>query len=236
MSRDSLLTAELAPDRAAPGMLGLAERGWLPDRVIRQVVRLMCVRRLRQERLGRLEQATTRAREFIAWRWMVGLVMLLCGCADHEKPTIPPVSQVDLARFMGDWFVIATIPTRAEREAYDEVESYALRADGRIQTTFRYRNKSFSAPVKTMKPVGTVKPGTGNAVWGMQFIWPITAEYVIVYLSEDYSQTIIGRSSRDYAWVMARTPALSDADYARNVQRLSALGYDVSKVRRVPQR
>jgi len=150
-------------------------------------------------------------------------------------PTIPPVAQVDLPRFMGDWYVIAHIPTRVERDAYDAVESYELRPDGRIQTTFRYRNKSFSAPLKTMRPIGTAQPGTQNAVWGMQFIWPFKAEYVVVFLSEDYSQTIIGRSARDYAWVMSRTPTLSEADYAGNLQRLSALGYDVSHVRRVPQ-
>jgi hypothetical protein len=83
--------------------------------------------------------------------------------------------------------------------------------------------------------VGTVQPGTVNAVWGMQFIWPIKAEYVVVYLSDDYDQTIIGRSARDYAWVMARTPAISDAAYSNHLPRLEALGYDVKKVRRVPQ-
>ncbi len=170
--------------------------------------------------------------------WMrflvLGWAMSLVGCAD-QPPTITPVTQVDLPRFMGDWYVIAHIPTRLERDAYDAVESYALTPDGRVATTFQYRNKSFGAPVKTMKPVGTVRPGTGNAVWGMQFIWPIQAEYVIVYLSEDYSQTIIGRSARDYVWLMARAPAISDADYARHLRRLTELGYDVSRVRRVPQ-
>lgn len=150
-------------------------------------------------------------------------------------PTIPPVAQVDLPRFMGEWYVIAHIPTRLERDAYDAVESYELRSDGRVQTTFRYRNKSFNAPIKTMRPIGTVQPGSQNAVWGMQFVWPFKAEYVVVYLSDDYSQTIVGRSARDYAWVMARTPTLADADYARNLQRLSVLGYDVSRVRRVSQ-
>lgn len=136
---------------------------------------------------------------------------------------------------MGDWYVIAHIPARIEKNAYDAVESYSLKPDGRIQTTFRYRNKSFEAPLKTWKPVGTVRPGTGNAVWGMQFIWPIKAEYVIVYLNDDYTQTIIGRSARDYAWVMARTPTLSEQDYAENLRRLADLGYDVTKVRKVPQ-
>ena len=170
-----------------------------------------------------------------AWRWMAGVVLLMCSCGDHSRTTIPHVAHVDLPRFMGDWYVIATIPTRLERQAYDEVESYELRPDGRVQTNFRYRDNSFSAPIKTLKPVGTVRPGTGNAVWGMQFIWPIKAEYVVVYLSEDYSQTIIGRSARDYAWVMARTPSISEEDYGRHLQRLSALGYQVSLVRRVPQ-
>jgi len=169
-------------------------------------------------------------------KWLVlGWTLGLVGCA-ARPPGIPPVAHVDLPRFMGDWYVIAHIPTRLERDAYDAVESYSLTTDGRVATRFRYRNKSFDAPVKTLQPIGTVRPGTGNAVWGMQFIWPIQAEYVVVYLSDDYGQTIIGRSARDYVWVMARTPVISDADYARHLERLTELGYDLSRVRKVPQR
>lgn len=173
---------------------------------------------------------------------LLSTLILIAGAAAlfafnaNGKPTIPPVPNVDLPRFMGDWYVIATIPTFIEKEAYDAIETYELREDGKIQTTYRQRKGSFDAPVKTMRPVGTVRPGTGNAVWGMQFVWPIKAEYVIVYLDEDYTQTIIGRSARDYVWIMARTPTISEADYAAHVERLKALGYDVSKLRRVPQR
>ncbi len=154
----------------------------------------------------------------------------------NGKAPIPPVANVDLPRFMGDWYVIANIPTFVERESYDAVESYAMRKDGKIQTTFRQRKGSFDAPIDTMRPVGTVRAGTNNAIWGMQFIWPIKAEYVIVYLDDAYTQTIIGRSARDYVWIMARTPQISDADYAAHVERLRALGYDVSKLRKVPQK
>ena len=165
----------------------------------------------------------------------LGATALLAFNANGKTP-IPPVDNVDLPRFMGDWYVIANIPTFIEREAYDAIETYELRDDGKIQTTFRQRKGSFDAKVDTMRPVGTVREGTNNAIWGMQFVWPIKAEYVIVYLDEDYSQTIIGRSARDYAWIMARTPQISDADYAAHVERLKTLGYDTSKLRRVPQR
>ena len=150
--------------------------------------------------------------------------------------TIPTAGSIDLPRFMGDWYVIANIPTFIEKDAYDAVESYALRPDGKIQTTYRQRRGGFDAKLKTMHPVGTVRPGTGNAVWGMQFVWPIKAEYVIAYVDADYTRTIVARSDRDYAWIMARTPTISDADYAALVDRLKALGYDTAKLRKVPQR
>ncbi|MGA2397974.1 MAG: lipocalin family protein [Steroidobacteraceae bacterium] len=171
--------------------------------------------------------------------WILGLAALGAlgaGCVSTAVPTVPVAKDVDLPRFMGDWYVIASIPSYPERQAYEAVESYELRPDGRIQTTFRYRKGSFEAPLQTMRPVGTVVPDTGNAVWGMQFIWPIKAEYVISYLDADYSETLIARSKRDYAWIMARTPEISAAAYAADVERLKAMGYDVSKLRKVPQR
>ena len=128
---------------------------------------------------------------------------------------MPPVEHVDLPRFMGDWYVIAHIPSWPERHAYDAVESYRLLPDGRIQTDFRYRKGSFDAKEDTMHPVATVRPDTGNAVWGMQFFWPIEAEYVIAYLDDAYQTTVIGRSKRDYVWIMARVPCLSDSAYAK---------------------
>jgi apolipoprotein D and lipocalin family protein len=166
----------------------------------------------------------------------VALAVLAATVKARGRDKIPPVDNVDLPRFMGDWYVIANIPTFVERKSYDAVESYATRADGKIQTTFKQRKGSHDAPMKIMRPVGTVQPGTNNAIWSMQFIWPIEAEYVIVYLDAQYSQTIIGRSARDYAWIMARTPQIPESDYLAHVERLRALGYDVSKLRRVPHR
>ena len=80
-----------------------------------------------------------------------------------------------------------------------------------------------------------MRPDSGNAVWGMQFIWPIQAEYVIAYLDHAYQTTIIGRSKRDYVWIMARVPCLSEDAYAQLAGRVAALGY-TEPLRKVPQR
>ncbi|SIQ17360.1 lipocalin family protein [Solilutibacter tolerans] len=161
--------------------------------------------------------------------------LLLTSCAS-SPPTIPPVSQVDLPRFMGKWYVIAHVEGPFDKGAHNAVETYALRPDGRIATVYQQRKGSFDAPEKTMHPVGRVVPGTGNAVWGMQFMWPIQAEYVIVDIAPDYSDTIVARSKRDYAWIMARTPIMDEARYRALVKKLVDMGYDASQLRRVPQR
>ena len=162
------------------------------------------------------------------------LTAIVAGCASTQ-PAITPVASVDLPRFMGDWYVIAHIPSMMERDAYDAIETYRLDGDGKIRTTFRQRKGSFDAAIETMEPVGTVVEGTNNAVWGMQFVWPIKAEYVIVDLAPDYSRTIIGRSKRDYVWLMARTPSLPKDQLDAAIARIKALGYDTSKLRMVPQ-
>ena len=149
---------------------------------------------------------------------------------------IPTAAHVDLPRFMGDWYVIASIPTSIEKDAYNAVESYALNPNGTIATTFTFRDGGFEGKQRTYHPKGFVRKGGSNAIWGMQFVWPIRAEYLIVSLDADYSQTVIARNKRDYVWIMARTPSIPEADYAGMVARIGAWGYDTSKLRRVPQR
>jgi apolipoprotein D and lipocalin family protein len=163
---------------------------------------------------------------------VVALTLMLTACS--STPGIPTACSVDLQRFMGDWYVIANIPTSMERGAHNAVESYRLDEDGSIATTFTFQ--AIRGDEKVMRPRGFVRDPASNAVWGMQFIWPIKAEYLIAHVDADYSETIIARSRRDYVWIMARSPTLADADYDRLARMVADLGYDTSKLVKVPQR
>jgi len=164
---------------------------------------------------------------------MSSLVLLLWGC-QSMKP-IHTVERVDIERFMGDWYVVASIPTFIETDAYNAVESYKLAGDGTIETTFRFNKGSFDGPLKTYTPRGFIADKQSKAVWGMQFIWPFKAEYRIVYLDPEYAVTVIGRTKRDYVWIMARQPRIPDEEYARLMAFLAEQGYDVRRIRKVPQ-
>ena len=159
---------------------------------------------------------------------------MLIGCESY-KP-ITTVADVDLQRFMGDWYVIANIPTFLEKGAHNAIESYRLNDDGSVGVTFHFRAGAFDGEHKMYHPTGYIADGSGNAVWGMQFIWPIKAEYRVVYLDSDYQVTAIGRSKRDYVWIMARQPQIDDTMYEDILQFLQEEGYEISKIQRVPQR
>jgi apolipoprotein D and lipocalin family protein len=165
---------------------------------------------------------------------VIASFLLITECT--TMPTLETVQKVDLKRFMGDWYVIANIPTFLEKEAYNAVESYRLNDDGTIATTFTFRKGSFDGPEKIYHPLGFVRDKESNSVWDMQFIWPIKSEYLIIYLKDDYSITVIGRSKLDYVWIMARKPSLPEAEMNGITAYLKGIGYDTEKLQRVPQK
>ena len=165
---------------------------------------------------------------------VLGLLAGLVACS--SPPPIQTASHVDLDRFMGGWYVIANIPTFIETEAFNAMESYRLNEDGTIATTFTFREGGFDGEEKSYHPTGFVVDKESNAVWGMQFLWPIMADYRIVFVDDDYSQTIIGRIKRDYVWIMARTPTIPADEYQGLLDMIAAQGYDLTQIQKVPQR
>lgn len=160
--------------------------------------------------------------------------MLMSAC-QASLPPLETVDHVDLQRFMGDWYVIANIPTWVEEGAHNAVENYRLDDDGSIATTFTFNQDGFDGPQKKYQPRGFIRDPESNAEWGMQFVWPIKGDYRITFLAGDYSRTVVSRNKRDYVWLMARTPQISDAEYQQMLQHVRESGYDTSLVRKVPQ-
>jgi len=195
----------------------------------------------RSERMSEVEESDVGG----CTRWFQLLVCvlslaLLNACATDRVPPLEAMDRtVDLERFMGDWYVIGFIPISfpffSEEGAHNGVESYRLTDEGVIETTYTFRDGGFDGPEKRFTPKGWVYDHDTNAEWRMQFVWPFNAAYLIVYLDQDYQQTIIGVPDRNNVWIMSRKPQMSERDYQRMLGYAASLGYDLAKVKRVPQ-
>lgn len=153
---------------------------------------------------------------------------------EADMPPLTSSVNIDLARYMGAWYVIANVPYVAERGKVASRDVYTLDADGNVATTYRYRN-SFEGPEKTLDSLGIVQPDTGNAYWRVRFLWLIRADYLILDIAPDYSWVLIGQPNRKLGWVLARNPAMDDALYAGLIDKFSGFGYDRDKFARVAQ-
>ena len=165
----------------------------------------------------------------------LGTMSVLGACSVMPPQEFPRESRVDVDRYMGDWYVIAHIPPSKTENAYNSVETYTRGDGNKINTRFTFREGSFTGEEQEMNPTGFVQEESNGAVWGMQLIWPVRMEYTISHVSPDYQNTIVARSARDYVWIMAREPMIDPSTYDMLVNKVASLGYDTSKLRRVPQ-
>jgi apolipoprotein D and lipocalin family protein len=154
------------------------------------------------------------------YKRIVLFIALVFVVACQSNKPLKTVDYVDIQRFMGDWYVIANIPTFLEKNAYNPIESYRLDEDGSIATTFSFNAGAMDGEKKVYNPRGFI----------------IKADYRIVYLDEDYQHTIIGRNNLDYVWIMARQPKISNKMMVELNQFVASMGYDSSLLELAPHK
>ena len=147
-----------------------------------------------------------------------------------------PKPDVELARFMGAWYVLGGILTPVERFVANAVEYYELDDDGSVATRFRFRAGGFDGPFMEFTSRGYPTDDPSNAFWGMEFVPPARLDYRIAFVDPDYRTTLVARERRDLLWIMARTPSLPDAEFGALIARAEAMGYDPDAIFTVPQR
>jgi len=166
-------------------------------------------------------------------------ILSIIGCKKQKimniEKTLKTVEYVDIERFMGDWYVIANIPTFIEKNACNAIESYKLNARGEIQTTFSFYQDSPNGKRKEYNPKGYIYNTETNAEWRMQFIWPFKMPFLIIDLDTNYSYTVIGVPNRKYVWIMSRKPSLDSKTYNMIIDKLKDVGYDVKQIKKVTQ-
>ena len=173
----------------------------------------------------------------VSWRRLAALLTLavllpVCTSAAAKTPLAP---NVDMSRMYGGWYIVATIPNPFERGMVGPYDVYSPAPDGGIKEDFYMRRGGFDAPRKHYTVRDWIKPGTNNAAWITQVVWPLKLPFLVLYVDPQYRYVIFGEDIHSIGWIYARDPHLSDADYAEALTHFQAAGYDPTKLRRVIQ-
>jgi apolipoprotein D and lipocalin family protein len=165
---------------------------------------------------------------------VVSTVFFLSACA--HNPSLKVVPKVDLKRYTGTWFEIASYPTSFQKGCTGTKAIYSLRDDGDIDVLNQCYKKGFDGEITSARGKAWVVDETTNAKLKVRFFWPFWGSYWIIDLGKDYDFAVVGHPSRKYLWVLSRTPQMDDVLYYDVLGRITQQGYDTSKLVRTIQR
>lgn len=167
---------------------------------------------------------------------LLSLVAPLALACQTASPPLDVVRDVDLDRYLGRWYEIASFPQRFQRGCVATTATYSIRDDGKIRVVNECRDGSFDGELRRVEGVAWVADPTGSqAKLRVQFFWPFSGDYWIIELDPEYRYAVVGHPSRDYLWILARTREL-DPDLLEALRiQIEAHGYDLERLIRTPQ-
>ena len=168
---------------------------------------------------------------------LVGMVLLLFGGAAAAKNDSPlmVVDTVDLNRYLGKWYEIASYPAWFQKGCNASTAEYSLMPDGKIQVINRCRKGSLDGPLKESNGKAEVVDNITKAKLKVWFFWPFKGDYWIIDLDPDYQWAVVGEPDRKYLWILSRTPFMDETLYQSILERLPQKGYDPAKLERTAQ-
>eukprot|EP00190_Bangiopsis_sp_CCMP1999_P005050 CAMPEP_0198730562 /NCGR_PEP_ID=MMETSP1475-20131203/25085_1 /TAXON_ID= ORGANISM="Unidentified sp., Strain CCMP1999" /NCGR_SAMPLE_ID=MMETSP1475 /ASSEMBLY_ACC=CAM_ASM_001111 /LENGTH=210 /DNA_ID=CAMNT_0044493379 /DNA_START=27 /DNA_END=659 /DNA_ORIENTATION=- len=146
-----------------------------------------------------------------------------------------PCRQLDLSRYLGRWFEVASIPNRWQTRGKLSTVTYSRNA--RTQK-IRIISRTF-VDGRRVEQSGRlwVLDKENNSSYKVQFCWPFTGLFWILHVGEkeDYGYSVVGDPSKTNLWILSRSPTMEDFIYEKLVAQLEWQGYDISKIQRTVQ-
>ena len=159
----------------------------------------------------------------------IALLIVLLGASSiraAEEQSLEVVESVDLERYLGRWYEIASYPMYFQRGCTATTADYSLRDDGLIKVINSCRKGSLDGKLKQAKGRAKVVDTATNAKLKVSFFGPFWGDYWIIDLDPDYQWAVVGGPKRKYLWILSRTPQMDPALFDEIIARLPAKGYD----------
>ncbi len=148
-----------------------------------------------------------------------------------ESQTLETVAQVDLKKYVGKWYEIASYPQRFQKGCHCTTAEYTWNEKGYITVENRCNKDSVHGKQSYIKGKAFVEKNSGNAKLKVQFFWPFKAKYWIIDLADDYSYAVVSHPNKKYLWILSRTPKMDNLIYQQILSRLVEKGFDLEKLK-----
>lgn len=162
-------------------------------------------------------------------------ILFIITTANLSAQKIQTVPNVDLNKYLGKWYEIASFPQIFQRGCHCTTAEYSLSDKGFVIVENRCNKDSILGKQSYVKGKAFVEENSGNAKLKVQFFWPFKGKYWIIDLADDYSYVVVSHPNKKYLWILSRTSKLDDSVYQGIISRLKSKGFDLKKLQKTEQ-
>lgn len=144
---------------------------------------------------------------------------------------LEPVPFVDLTKYAGKWFEIASFTQRFQKGCNYTTVEYTISDRGYVIIENRCIKDKNNGKTSYIKGKAFVVASSGNAKLQVQFFWPFRGDYWVIDLDENYSYAVVGHPNKKYLWILSRTPTMDNSTYQRILTSLGEKGFEISKLK-----
>ena len=158
----------------------------------------------------------------------VNLILVSCVNNIVNEPELKTVDTVDVTRYMGTWYEIASIPAWFQKGLVGVKANYSLNEDGTVNVANSGYRDTLNGKEEFAYAKGWVPDKNIPSKLKVQFFWPFEADYWIIDLGKDYEYAVVGEPSRKFLWILSRKPIMDDNIYNQIIDKLTRQNYSVS--------
>lgn len=156
--------------------------------------------------------------------------LLLISQLAMTYPELKTVPEVDVNRYAGKWFEIASYPQRFQKGCRCTTAEYTVTDKGYITVFNQCRKGTGAGKISGIKGKAFPVKGSNNAKLKVQFFWPLKGDYWIIDLASDYSYAVVGTENREYLWILSRTPKMEQQILDKILTGITAKGFDIDRL------
>jgi len=177
----------------------------------------------------------TARRRFSIWLLTLALIPgLFFSCTGRPPADDHSVGSVDLDRYIGRWYEIASLPAPFQKDCHCTTAEYILKGDY-LRVINRCRRGSNRGELDEAKGKAWPVKGSHNSRLKVSFFWPFKGDYWVIALDKDYQWVMVGHPQRKYLWLLSRKPKISRELYDSLVEGAASLGYQVERLKTMDQ-
>ncbi len=160
------------------------------------------------------------------------LLIFLFGCSSSNYLPLETVKQVDVKKYIGKWYEVASIPNSFQKGCKCTSAEYSLIDSSTIKVVNKCKKEN---EFDNVNGKAFIVEGSNNAKLKVQFFWPFRGDYWIIELDDNYQYAVVGTPSRKYLWILSRKPTLDENIYQMLLIKIKDKNFNITKIQKTNQ-